>query len=291
VMGFARAQPAADCLAIPANGAILPDGQISDFMSSPIAKNIPLSPSGKSVLSARAIPFRKRGALAIVTNVGTGCGGRGSVGRNCGRRAVSVSDHASAQDERCGCVRQRRVVLAPVAGVKLAEVFRTRPGFRSTDNPSATVTRRIRRRGEHVISRKAIAQGMPDCSDCTCMLVCACYAHFCTRDRGCSAHPVFPAPSLRAKRYNIARASSRGIANVWLFEIRNLEHDPKKWVLVFPRDKRETFARRSCSNKKIERDDDSKKSHHALGVQPFFGQDLPHRRPLRHALAVIGDLR
>ena len=42
-----------------------------------------------------------------------------------------------------------------------------------------------------------------------------------------------------------------------------LEHDPEKWVPVFPRDKREAFARRSCSNKKIERDDDSKKSHPA----------------------------
>jgi hypothetical protein len=29
--------------------------------------------------------------------------------------------------------------------------------------PAATVTRRIRRRGEHGISRKAIAQGMPEC--------------------------------------------------------------------------------------------------------------------------------
>ena len=36
------------------------------------------------------------------------------------------------------------------------------------------------------------------------------------------------------------------------------------WVPVFPRDKREAFARRSCSNKKIERDDDSKKSRPAL---------------------------
>src|SRR6266704_4354079 len=42
------------------------------------------------------------------------------------------------------------------------------------------------------------------------------------------------------------------------------EHDPEKWVPVFPRDKREAFARRSCSNRKIERDDDSKKSHAAL---------------------------
>jgi hypothetical protein len=39
------------------------------------------------------------------------------------------------------------------------------------------------------------------------------------------------------------------------------------WVPVFPRDKREAFARRSCSIKKIERDGDSKKSHPALGHQ------------------------
>src|SRR5882724_7202653 len=38
---------------------------------------------------------------------------------------------------------------------------------------------------------------------------------------------------------------------------RRIAHDPEKWVPVFPK--------RSCSNKKIERDDDSKKSHPALG--------------------------
>ncbi len=43
-----------------------------------------------------------------------------------------------------------------------------------------------------------------------------------------------------------------------------LKHDPEKWAPVFPRDKREAFARRSCSNKKIERDGDLTKSHPAL---------------------------
>ena len=28
------------------------------------------------------------------------------------------------------------------------------------------------------------------------MLVCVFYVHLCTRDRGCSVHPVFPAPSI-----------------------------------------------------------------------------------------------
>jgi hypothetical protein len=43
------------------------------------------------------------------------------------------------------------------------------------------------------------------------------------------------------------------------------EHDPEKWVPVFACDKREAFARRSCSNKELERDDDLKKSHRAPG--------------------------
>jgi hypothetical protein len=30
-----------------------------------------------------------------------------------------------------------------------------------------------------------------------------------------------------------------------------IEHDPEKWEPVFPRDKREAFARRSCSKKEM----------------------------------------
>ena len=50
---------------------------------------------------------------------------------------------------------------------------------------------------------------------------------------------------------------------------------PDGWVPVFPRDKREAFALRSCSNKKIERDEASKKSRPALvtmaGANVGFG--------------------
>ncbi len=49
-------------------------------------------------------------------------------------------------------------------------------------------------REEHEVSRKAIAQGRPECFRRTCMLVCAFLCANCTRDRGCGAHPVFPAP-------------------------------------------------------------------------------------------------
>src|SRR5882672_10040085 len=61
------------------------------------------------------------------------------------------------------------------------------------------------------------------------------------------------------------------------------------WAPVFPRDKREAFARRSCSNKKIERDDDSKKSHPALG--PFAARcGWPCTLPVHHGLKLLSDL-
>jgi hypothetical protein len=68
----------------------------------------------------------------------------------------------SAQDEQRFRVRQNRVVLAPVAGVKLSVADTIQPD-RPAIKPAVTVTRRIRRRGERGISRKAIARGMPEC--------------------------------------------------------------------------------------------------------------------------------
>jgi hypothetical protein len=44
-----------------------------------------------------------------------------------------VRERTQRADDRRQSVRQNRVVLAPVAGVKLTEVFRAQPGF---DNPS-----------------------------------------------------------------------------------------------------------------------------------------------------------
>ena len=60
---------------------------------------------------------------------------------------------------------------------------------------ATTVARRAVHRGEHEVSRKAIVQGRPECSRCPCMLVCTFVCANRTRDRGCSKHPVFPAPS------------------------------------------------------------------------------------------------
>jgi len=66
---------------------ICPTGGLANFVSSGRTKNIPLSPSGKSSLQVRAIPSREEGRIMIVTNVGMGCGGRGSVLRAMDGRA------------------------------------------------------------------------------------------------------------------------------------------------------------------------------------------------------------
>jgi len=131
-------------------------------------------PVGQIISTSSPHPVPKRGALAIVTNVGMGCGGRGSVGRViaiAGR--FYVSDHAARGRTALQRLRQD---FGPAARGRRRDWWRllrtAKPcgpgtrcwcqagggcsnptGFRSTVNSLATVTRRIRRRGEHGISR------------------------------------------------------------------------------------------------------------------------------------------
>jgi hypothetical protein len=144
-----------------------PDGQISvrtKNLSSPISKNNSLSLSGKSVLPARPVLSRQEGRIASRHERGMGCGGRGSVGAHGDRRAsLTACERFTARKTNDAIrVRQNRVVPTPVAGAKLSVATSIQPD-RSAIKPAATVTKRIRRRGEDGISRKTIAQGMPDC--------------------------------------------------------------------------------------------------------------------------------
>jgi hypothetical protein len=128
----------------------LPVGQITKFLSSPSRKNIPLNLSGKSKLESPPSRTRWRGVSRSSRTLGAGCDGRGSVGRvRCSqggfRERVSARrrpalkrlrqdffrQHMSRSKRSGGGSRgrQKRVVLAPVAGVKLMEIFRTQPGF------------------------------------------------------------------------------------------------------------------------------------------------------------------
>src|SRR3954470_17674102 len=71
--------------------------------------------------------------------------------------------------------------------------------------------RGIRLQGEHGISRQPLRR---ECRSVPTVPVCSC-AHLttsCTRDRGCSVHPAFPAPSVFEGgefRASLGRSASR----------------------------------------------------------------------------------
>jgi hypothetical protein len=123
-------------------------------LSSPSFKNIPVFLRGKSPAYLRH-PVPVEGTLAIVTDVGAGCGGRGSV----------VARFFRADERRLcpakpfggdGWLRTAKSCGpdAPMLAFKPAMMLRI---------TRVTVTRKPGRRGEHEISRKTIAQGRPDC--------------------------------------------------------------------------------------------------------------------------------
>src|SRR5260221_13554336 len=95
----------------------------------------------------------------------------------------------------------------PDAGVKLAEA-----------TPLTTVSIKRGHRGEHEISRKTIARGMPVESVCPVVTMLVCFVLFRTRGCGCSERPAFPAPSvsLGERFMHDSDASRRGIADAYL---------------------------------------------------------------------------
>jgi hypothetical protein len=103
-----------------------PDGQISKKLSSPRVKNISLHPDGQiSGITSPVSPTE--GRIAIVTNAGWDAVDAAALARNGFAGRVSRERSAGAQDERRQSVRQNRVVLAPVAGVKLPVVISVQP--------------------------------------------------------------------------------------------------------------------------------------------------------------------
>jgi hypothetical protein len=154
---------------------ILPDGQIT----STVRPHASPAPRVKIFGFRRranhryrfAHPVPQEGRIMIVADVGMGCGGRGSVARK-------TESQGGSSRER---VQMRKTNNAAAYGKTvwswhplLVSSWRRRvvpTGCEHVANSSTTVTRRIRRRGEQGISRKAIAQGMSDCLRCP---VCSC---------------------------------------------------------------------------------------------------------------------
>ena len=128
----------------------------------PSAKNISLSPSGKSVLPARPVLSRQEGRFAVVTNAGWDAVDAAALARRFVRRAVfreratarrrtalqrlrqSLADSTwSAKNSGGGrCVRRSRVVLASVADAKPCGGDVIPTGFDAPSIRLATVTKR-----------------------------------------------------------------------------------------------------------------------------------------------------
>ena len=119
-------------------------------------------------------------------------------------------------------------------------------GFRQAFNPSATVTRRIRRRGEHGISRKATAQGMPECSDCTCMLVCVFFAHFAHETAGAAStrHSLRPLFFGRICHQQLGRIVPRDCGVVFSGGHVIVTSHAERWIAS-------AFARRATADKSL----------------------------------------
>ena len=124
--------------------------RFSEIMSSPEIKNISLFPKAKSGLH-HMYPVPLGGALAIVAT-----------------RDGDAVDAKAATDERGRRVRQRRVVLTSRCWRQCS--WRQQLSGRYGGKRAVL-------RGEHAISRKAIAQGMSDVLRCP---VCSCAHFLCT---------------------------------------------------------------------------------------------------------------
>ena len=150
---------------------VLPDGQITHRLGPAVCAKIFLfsRPPNQRYNHRRPIPQEGRRPSSRTLGLDAVDAAASGVLEIAGR--FSVSDRDVPDERRLspvsllaktgGCVRQNRVVPAPVAGVKLPVATSIQPD-RTAIKPAATVTRRIRRRGDHGISRKAIAQGMSD---------------------------------------------------------------------------------------------------------------------------------
>ena len=117
---------------------------------------------------------RKR-TLAIVTNVGAGSGGRGRAGAQEGSQGGFYRPVSDRGARRRTALKRTAKTCGPDAS---AVGVKSRGGFASPTGRTKTYSRgdgvkQARSPGRARISRKAIAQGMPDCLRCTCMLVCA----------------------------------------------------------------------------------------------------------------------
>src|SRR4029079_2837328 len=110
--------------------------------------------------------------------------------------------------------RKARWTYAPDAYGEVVWFGRRGAGVKLAIRSAGDGGKRAVLREEHALSRKAIAQGRPECCPLPCMLVCIFVCANRTRDRGCSKHPVFPAPSISTRAKRRCKSRAKGVARM-----------------------------------------------------------------------------
>ena len=157
--------------------------RLKKYSASPLPQITPTNPAIPSRLEGRWPSSRTLGRVAVDAAA--------SGAWWCWQGGPEVRERTQRADDWRGCVRQSRVVLAPVAGVKPAEERRPNrvlailqsagDGGKTNSSPG---------RARHKPSNHCA--GKAGCPADTCMLVCALACAHCTRDRGCQPAPGLP---------------------------------------------------------------------------------------------------
>ena len=177
-------------------------------LSIPSHKNISLNPSGKSKVKSRPSrpargAYRDRHGRRVRDAVAAAMPGAQDV-----RRAdVSVNEH-SAPDESIAADGKTVWSWRPWLASSFAKTKFARPGSGFAVNSQGDGGKRNSSPGRARHKPSSHCAGKAGCSPLDLYARVRAFCAHCTRDRGCSAHPVFPAPSRlrRAERAGTTRA-------------------------------------------------------------------------------------
>jgi hypothetical protein len=150
--------------------------------------------------SARSGP--PRGAYRDRHGRGSECGGRGSArcAGGIAGRALACERSAARQTNGAEAYGKSVWFWRPWLASSRRRFAKPNRAMQTVNSP-AMEARRIRLQGERAISRKTIARGMPECSGCTCMLVCASISTLAHETAGAASTRHSPRPLVWAKRF------------------------------------------------------------------------------------------
>jgi hypothetical protein len=207
----------------------LPDGRaVENPVESPLQKYF-ASPVGQIISTSSRHPTPPEGRIAIVTDAGCGCGGRGSVLRATGLQGefLGTCERSPARGrEMLQRTAKSRGPDAPTLVSSLRSCVGPTGLRQNISADDGGKRARSPRRARHKLL-KPLRAGMPGDSGVLVVTRVRSTNTKCTRGRGCSGHPAFPTPSKGAKLPCTTRAqrAARSRSRIWTEVVSGLEFD------------------------------------------------------------------